>query len=306
MADTNDNQLSLFETAVVDPPLRDNRDAMELPFLALQKRRRVDIEYRSERAYVVVMPPPSRFGGIATVWDWDIIIGLQSIINEHREQGLPYGPRVRFAPAHLLEIIKRSSGGKDYKELAQGIRRLRFTAIQTNVRMEDQPDLGAEEGFNWLAGYKIPKKYTKGTTALDDADPSGSADASHPWEVELSPWLYAALIRTTGILAVHPDYFQITGGIERWLYRLARKAVPKDQGAWAFHLATLHKMSGVSGRLRDFAKELHRIADEKTLPEYSIEITSTGTGRRKVEMVHIYRDRKKPGRPWRGLPPVED
>jgi hypothetical protein len=38
-------QLDLFSISVVDPPWRDNRDAMAYPFLALQKRRTVPIRY---------------------------------------------------------------------------------------------------------------------------------------------------------------------------------------------------------------------------------------------------------------------
>ena len=45
-----DNQLSLFECSVVDPALRDNRDAMAYPFLALQKQRTRPIEYNLTRS----------------------------------------------------------------------------------------------------------------------------------------------------------------------------------------------------------------------------------------------------------------
>ena len=45
------------------------------------------------------------------------------------------------------------------------------------------------------------------------------------------PWTqrakqYMAAFPQREILAVRPDYFKLTGGLERWLYRLARKAVP--------------------------------------------------------------------------------
>ena len=39
-------QLEIFAVSTVDPPWRDNRDAMEYPFLALQKKRTKPIEYR--------------------------------------------------------------------------------------------------------------------------------------------------------------------------------------------------------------------------------------------------------------------
>ena len=74
----------------------------------------------------------------------------------------------------------------------------------------------------------------------------------------LQPWLYRALERRSEILAVHPAYFELTGGIERWLYRLARKAVPDnaDVPAITFPVQMLYEHSGVT-RL---AEKIHRQA----------------------------------------------
>ena len=67
-----DNQLSLFECSVVDPALRDNRDAMAYPFLALQKQRTRPIEYNLNGVQVSVAA--DRRFSIATIWDWDVVI----------------------------------------------------------------------------------------------------------------------------------------------------------------------------------------------------------------------------------------
>jgi Replication initiator protein A len=52
---------------------------MEFPFLALQKRRTVPIEYSNGGVYVSV-GADSRFS-IATIWDWDVMIFAASHIN---------------------------------------------------------------------------------------------------------------------------------------------------------------------------------------------------------------------------------
>ena len=39
----------------------------------------------------------------------------------------------------------------------------------------------------------------------------------------LSDWFYEGLLMEGGLLSIDPVYFSITGGRERWLYRVARK-----------------------------------------------------------------------------------
>jgi plasmid replication initiation protein len=74
-------QLELFTVSAVDPPWRDNRDAMEFPFLSLQKKRIRPIEYRAPGVHLSVAAD-SRFS-IATIWDWDLVIFAAS----HPERG---------------------------------------------------------------------------------------------------------------------------------------------------------------------------------------------------------------------------
>jgi hypothetical protein len=106
--------------------------------------------------------------------------------------------------------------------------------------------------------------------------------------------LYRAIVRQRDLLAVHPDYFLLTGGVERWLYRLARKSVPEkaEPPEFRFRLETLFEVSGLTGRLRDFRSKIERIADEGPLPEYSVRIERDS----RDEMVTLYRDPAKPGR----------
>ena len=106
-------------------------------------------------------------------------------------------------------------------------------------------------------------------------------------------------MRQGDILAVHPDYFQLTGGLERWLYRLARKAVPDkaEPPAIRFKMETLHERSGVTRDLKLFAFDIRKLAETQPLPEYGIQIEYR-KGRR--EIVTLYRDKAKPCRPPRG------
>ena len=267
---------------------------MEYPFLSLQKGRSKPIKFESKGVNLSVHAP-AEFG-IATIWDWDLIIFAASHLNEAIEQGGAASPKVRFAPHDALRQMRRGTSGRHYQELAQSIRRLRVTTVITNVRYDD--DAGEERPFSWLASYKIPKKYSRST--MTPEDPHGDPDPAQPWEIELPPWLYNAILRRREILAVHPDYFDLTGGIERWLYRLARKAVP-DKGGFpgiSFRMETLLARSGSSRPLRNFAVDVRKIAERQSLPEYDIAINRDGPH----ELVTFVRNHGKSRRLPRGIP----
>jgi plasmid replication initiation protein len=285
-------QLEIFTVSAVDPPWRDNRDAMDYPFLSLQKNRRKAIEYRRNGVHISV--DSDRRFSIATIWDWDLIIFAASHLNDAIEAGLEPSPRIRFVPYDCLRQVGRSTGGQNYKELANAARRLTATLVITNVRSEDQS--GEEGGFHWLSGFKIPKKYTRSHLTADA--PDGEPDPARPWEIELAPWLYHAILRRKDILAVHPDYFQLTGGLERWLYRLARKAVPDkaEVPAIPFRMDTLYERSGVIEPKRNFARRIRKMAESQPLPEYGLRIDREG----KHELVTLYRDHAKTPRVARG------
>ncbi len=289
-------QLDMFTVSVLDPPWRDNRDAMEYPFLSLQKGRTASIEFRSDRVSLEVQAPVKY--GLASIWDWDLIIFAASHLNDAMEAGHLPSPRVRFVPHDCLKQLGRGTGGKDYRDLVQAIRRLRLTTIITNIRADD--DGGEERPFSWLSDYSIPKRYKAGTLTPNDHE--GNPDPARPWEIELPPWLYNAILRRTGILAVHPDYFQLTGGLERWLYRLARKSVPDKADIPAIHwrMDTLHERSGTTRPLRNFAVDIRRMADRQPLPEYGLAVKRDG----KHELVILYRDKGKSRRLPRGLKPL--
>src|ERR1700682_5848060 len=109
-----------------------------------------------------------------------------------------------------------------------------------------------------LASYKIPKRYTR--SAMTPDAPDGEPDPARPWEIELPPWLYNAILRRKDILAVHPDYFKLTGGLERGLSPPARKAVPDKAEVPAIHfrMETLHERSGCTRPLKKFAFDIRK------------------------------------------------
>jgi plasmid replication initiation protein len=52
--------------------------------------------------------------------------------------------------------------------------------------------------------------------------------------ITLPDWLYDGVVQKGGVLTIHEDYFLLTGGIGRWLYRVARKHAGTQELGWQF------------------------------------------------------------------------
>ena len=50
----------------------------------------------------------------------------------------------------------------------------------------------------------------------------GETQQSRGMSLTLSDWFYEGILMDNGLLSIDPMYFTITGGRERWLYRVAR------------------------------------------------------------------------------------
>jgi hypothetical protein len=89
-----------------------------------------------------------------------------------------------------------------------------------------------------------------------------------------------------GVLAIDPAYFSLTGGRERWLYRVARKHAG-GAGAEGFSISmpTLFEKSGAEGDYRRFKFEMAKIVRENGLPGYALELIHREEGEPMLRMV---------------------
>lgn len=281
-----EKQLDLFTPSIVKPRLRDLTDVMDICFLSLAKRRLKPIRYHNGKISVLVTANATY--GMATIWDWDVIIGLVSLINESRKKEFRTSPRIGFPPFNLLDCIGRSKGGKNYYELAAAIHRLRFTGITTNIRLDDQH--GEERPFSFIEDYRIPERYSGfGVAGVEVIGP----DPCRKWEVTLSPWVYNAVVRQDGILSIDRAFLSLKGGIEKFLYRYARKAVPGPKGRWKISMQKLFQKSGSCGTIYDFEKKVRDIAKRNALPGYRVEMMGAGQNAR----VWLFEDHANEPRP---------
>jgi plasmid replication initiation protein len=87
-----------------------------------------------------------------------------------------------------------------------------------------------------------------------------------------------------GVLSLDPVYFTITGGRERWLYRVARKHA--GENGFSIPLPTLFLKSGAEGTYRRFKFEITRIARENVLPGFGLAL-EVGKGEPTLCMTRI-------------------
>jgi plasmid replication initiation protein len=274
-------QLDLFVSLAGDVPLRDDREAMSVPLVSLSKSKRTKpIEWRSSDGtrWVRVTAPTQH--GLATIWDYDIILWAISQLNAAVEAGLPTSPVVHCQPHDMLKAIGRDVGGRDYNDLEAALRRLKGTVVETNIRQSAKSKRAAMFGLldDWA----------------HDTDPT--TGRSRGLTITVPRWMYQAVVDGREVLAVSPSYFDITSGIGRWLYRLARRHAGRQQTGWRFTMTELHARSGSAQPRAQFARDVRRVITANNLPEYAFAIIE---GQRGHEVVTMIRDPAKPSLPQR-------
>ncbi len=263
-----DTQPDLFAASFADIPVRDQKDMMERPFFSLAKRPRLTpIEYQVGNVWIEVSPNP-KFG-MATIWDADILIWASTQITEALDRGLTPSRTIQFHPYNLLQAIRRSTGGTDYERLRAALERLTHTACRTNIRGEGRKK---HASFHWIESW---------TETIDEQtrEPTGMT-------ITLPDWLYDGIVERGGVLTIHEDYFLLTGGIERWLYRVARKHAGSQHTGWSFTMKQLYEKSGSAARLSDFAIDIRKAVEQNQIPEYELSITRNGEGDECIHLIH--------------------
>src|SRR6516164_4447173 len=236
------SRLDPFVVSGGDASPRDQRDLMERPFFSLSKSPRTKpIFYRANDVEVQVFGMPDH--GMATIWDADVLIWAASQIVRAENLGLATSRFFRFTPYQLLRGIGRPTGNQQYLLLKAALARLQSTVIATTIRNGEH---WRRRQFSWI----------------------------NEWE-EMS----TRAGRVEGmefVLPIDPAYFRLTGGIERWLYRVARKHAGHQRHGWVFEFAHLHAKSGSLARVSDFALDIRRIAARQRLPGYRLLIERKG------------------------------
>lgn len=241
-----------------DIPGRGDQESMQRPMFSLSKSKRVKpIDYRSPDGalYVYVTAPPEY--GIASIYDQDLMFFFTSVVRQQKQHGRnDISPKIQFHPADALKFLGRDTGGRAYVGLASALTRLRSTSIKTNIRVGDKQ---REANFGWIdAWYNVEDHKTGRSLGM---------------EVHLSKWFFDLICDEKNLLSVNPDYFSLTGGIERRLYQIGRKhAGGHGKSGWSISLKTLFPKTGATGTERMFNHRLKHIVAANNLPDVHLEL----------------------------------
>ena len=251
---TTGQQIDLFVETLVSVPLRDDRATMEFPFFALQKRPLLTPIIYQDGNVAIRISPGER--GIATIWDKDVLIYLSSLINSRIERGEEVSRTVCITAHDLLRVTRRHTGKNGYQEIYDALFRLRSTTITTDIQSGGERET---RGFGWIDSFRILTKENKAGNRVMQG-----------LEITLNDWTFRALVKDRRVLAINPAYFDLTGGLERRLYEIARKHVGR-QAEWKVSLLLLAKKCGTMQRnLRRFKFDLKELAELDRLPDYQL------------------------------------
>ncbi|MFG1260990.1 replication initiator protein A [Xanthobacter flavus] len=254
------DQLELFRSRPGDMAARDSQDLMAYPFFSLAKSKRVQpIKFEAGDVRIHV-EAPAEFG-LATIWDADILIWAASQIIDARDLGLRTSRLMATTPYEILTFIGRGTSVRDYQRLKAALDRLQATTVATSIR---QPSERRRHRFSWINEWK------------ERLDAKG-----RPLGIELivPDWFYEGILNNALILTIDRNYFDLLGGIERWLYRLVRKHGGHQPGGWSFDFHHLHAKSGSLSRFSNFACDLRDIVRRQPLPGYRLRIDRLDSGR---------------------------
>ncbi len=251
---------------------------MAYPFFSLAKSHRtIPIDFRSGDVAIRVEAVPDH--GMATIWDADVLIWAASQIVEARDAGLRTSRLMAATPHEILTFIGRGTGSRDYQRLKAALDRLQSTTVATSLRQpppNPQTRVRSDGSSSPEAGGRRMHRFSWINEWTERADGRGN-----PGGVELivPDWFYRAVLDDALVLTIDRAYFGLTGGMERWLYRLVRKHGGRQRSGWRFDFHHLHLKSGSLSPFKRFAFELRDIIRRQPLPGYTLFVELETGGR---------------------------
>lgn len=258
-----DAQMDFLVPGLYELGGRDNRSLMDVAVYRLSKtnkRAGEIIRYELPDGYIEVKAGPD---GMASVWDYDIVVMMTSHLteatNRYRE-GRGDKPGRKFKPhvSDILKFARRGDGSRQVEELEGALDRLKGTTVK-NVR-----------GYTEVDGRKMRETGADGLISSYKVLSRTDTGRISEVEIEAPQWLYDRIVegKQPDVLTVHPDYFLISPGIGRFIYRLARRAAGKGAARWSFQ--TIYERCGSTGTFKKFREKLREIIAANDLPEYDL------------------------------------
>lgn len=242
--------------------IKDDMASMEHPIFSLQKKADCrNLKYVNGRNTLEVMPCTA---GLPTIHDKDILIYCASILMRELNKGNTPPQTLRIKTHDYLVATQKSIGGRSYDLLKDGLDRLKGTMIKTNIRTGG---ISSTKAFSMIDYYE----------AIETEDTKKRLLCI---EIKLSDWLYNAILAKE-MLTLNPDYFKLTGALERRIYEIARKHLGMKQKRWEVSLEILRQKSGSIQSINNFRFEIKKLSQKPDFPDYHFFITGE-IGKEKV------------------------
>lgn len=248
-------QRELFQ---LDSPLtgeiRGERSLMAFPFFALSKNAWMKpLTYATSTVSIEVRPS---MRGVATIYDKEIVLYIASLMASKLDQGGTVAQDFTFTAHDLFSVTGANHSARSYARLADALERLQGTQIRTNIEAGGE---GEDGFFSWLSEARLQyARSGKGEKRLKAV------------KVRLCDWLFRAILRDGQVLDYATTYFQL-GPIERRIYEVARSTCVDGEDL-EIDIQTFRLQIGFQNQLSNFRTAMRQIAEENSIPDYSIEL----------------------------------
>ena len=265
-APAGDPQTDFFVPSIYDVPLKDDVNLMDIAPFRLSKRHQnkaAVIKYHVKDAEIEIS---SGAKGMATIYDYDIVLMMISELTKRAEEwrkGNTPPPDHYFAPNvyEILKFCRRPTKGAAYEDVRSALSRLMSTKIEI---VSEKDGMRRADGFNLIDGYTVLSKTKSGRISQVS--------------IGIPNWIYDGVVRDTAptVLTYNPDYFLLSSGIDKFLYRLARKAAGSTEAV--YNLRNIHRNSGSQSSFKEFSRAMRKRVAQNDLPDYELSLVDGRNG----------------------------
>ena len=259
--------LARFAASTADITPKDQIDLMARNWFSLTPGRTKPIEHeyvdsKTGQTETVRITGSSEHG-IATIYDQDLLIFAISQWIDAKRLGLEPSRRIHFTPYQFFGWLNIAPHGTAYNRLKDALHRLKMTSIQTTIRSDSSKrKRNRIRQFSWISEWEITE---------EQGEVRGI-------EVVLAEWLFES-IQGFHVLTLDKKYFEIPGGVERWLYLYARKATGGPNGVWKETFKSLYQKSASQQEYKHYASTLRKLVQKNDLPGFRLEKVSSTQGK---------------------------
>ena len=260
--------LARFTASTLDVAAKDQIDLMSRNWFSLTPGRSEPIQHeyfdsRTGLTETVRITGSTEHGGIATIFDQDLLIFAISQWIDAKRLGLKSSRRIHFTPYQFFSWLNIAPHGTACARLKDVLNRLKTTNIQTTVRAEGaKRTRNRIKQFSWITEWEITE---------EQGEVRGI-------EVVLAEWLFDS-IRDFHVLTLDKRYFEIPGSVERWLYLYARKATGGANGVWKETFKSLYQKSASQQAYKHYASALRKLVKKNDLPGLRLEKVTSNQGK---------------------------